>query len=175
MSYRLTLALLAVLAVAIGSVYLLGGEDAPAPRVQDPFFYDVLAESINAVEITHHSTKQAFLWSPDREAWVFDEPSQPLVYSERWGGVPLLLSGPTVNRILTESAEDVGRYLLDEPPTTIRVGLDDGESIVIWLGADTPDRRNYYAMREGSSQLVLIDHLWGDVLIKLATDPPYEP
>ncbi len=83
--------------------------------------------------------------------------------------------GPTVNRILTESAEDVGRYLLDEPPTTIRVGLDDGESIVILLGTDTPDRRNYYAMREGSSQIVLIDHLWGDVLIELATDPPYEP
>ena len=172
MNAKLTLAFVLVLAV-IGAYVLvrgLGGE--PPPIETETFIYDIDERAITLVEITNLGDSQRFVRDDARGQWVFDDEQRAPVLQDRWGGIPLLLAGPRVQRVLAVDDADLGRYGLDEPTTTIHVGLNSGETVTILLGIPTPDGVNHYAKRKGATQIALVDRSWGDVLVRLVTDPP---
>ena len=172
MNARLAMALVLVLAV-IGAYVLVRGLGGDPPPVEtETFIYDIDERAITLVEITNLGSSQRFVRDDVRGQWVFDDEQRTTVQQDRWGGIPLLLAGPRVQRVLAVDDADLGRYGLDEPATTIHVGLNSGETVTILMGILTPDGVNHYAKREGATQIALIDRSWGDVLVRLVTDPP---
>lgn len=166
--------LLIVLGVAGGFVVAQQLGEEPIPAASDWFFYDVDEKAISMIEITHLGDTQRFIRDSAVSGWVFDDEAQSRVSAFRWGGIPLLLAGPRVDRFLEVNDNDLARYGLDVPPTVFRVGMEDGLTFAVHVGILTPDGVNQYAMHEGASQVVLVDSSWAEVLVRLVTDPPYD-
>lgn len=175
MKGRQVLALLIVLGMVGGIVVAQQLSKETIPAASDWYFYDIDEKAISLVEITHLGDTQRFIHDPSNAAWVFDNEALSPVSYDRWGGIPLLLAGPRVDRFLDANADDLARYGLDLPPTVIRVGMDGGPPFALHVGILTPDGVNQYAMHEGASQVLLVDSSWAEVLVKLVTEPPYNP
>ena len=177
MNYRLTIALVILLALVIGITFVIvsGGDDDP-DRVRVPrlFFYQVDDDDIVKVVINYGGEELTFV-ADDERRWHFDTPAGEDVNIERWGGVTLLLSGPQYNRQLTTGAADLSRYGLDSPQTVITVGLKGIGDVNIRLGDKTPRGNNHYAQFQDLEPIYLVDSSWGDVIARLVTEPPHIP
>ncbi|MFQ5893345.1 MAG: DUF4340 domain-containing protein, partial [Nitrospinota bacterium] len=113
----------------------------------------------------------------DERTWAFDDPAGIPPSHTRWGGVTLLLSGPQTRRDLTATKtiiveEDRPQYGLDDPQTIVDVGLSADRQIQFRLGGTTTDGSHHYGEVIGFDELFLIASSWGDVLARLAYDPP---
>ena len=172
MNARLALALVLVLATVGAYVLVQGFSDEPPLVATETFIYDIDDRAITLVEITNLGSSQRFVRDDVEGGWVFDDERRAPVQQDRWGGITLLLAGPRVNRVLAVDDADLGRYGLDEPTTTIYVGLASGQTVTVSLGILTPDGVSHYAKREGSTQIALVDKSWGEVLVRLVTEPP---
>ena len=62
-----------------------------------------------------------------------------------------------------------------DPYTVIDVKLSGEREITVELGDETPNGFYRYGMVTGYDQLYLINDSWGDVLTRLATEPPLPP
>ena len=167
--------LVLVLIVIGGFVLMQTLRNEPLPTATETFIYDIDERAIDRVEVSHLGETQRFEWDETTARWVFDDEQRTPVSQDRWGGIPLLLSGPRVNRVLAVEQANLGRYGLDDPATVIRIDLADEQTITVFLGIATPDGQNDYAVREGSPQIALVDRSWGEVLTRLVTEPPYGP
>ena len=172
---RGAVSLLIGLAVIGGYVLVQVLNEDPLPVPTETLIYSIDERDITSVEITHHGDTQRFVWDERSGGWVFDDVERSPVAQARWGGIPLLLSGPRVQRVLSVSQADLWRYGLDDPLTTIRLGLSDGLLLTVHVGIPSPDGENDYVIREGSPQIVLVDRSWHDVLARLVTAPPLAP
>ena len=177
MNLRLTIALLTVLVMVAGYIGYIELKKGHKTQEQPPFLYNVNMDSIKHVTITLGDKTEAFKYNVATQGWVFDDGTTTPVNNDRWSGVTLLLSGPRVQRILFDQYDpnDLPKYGLDNPSTEVDVTLDDGRSFQLYLGAKTPDGGNYYAIRNGSPQLALVNSSWGEVLTRLVSEPPYLP
>ena len=177
MNFRTTFILLAALILVAGYFVF---EDAPeaeeanAVGVDAPWFYTASMEDIQHIAVQVGGAEVAYT-SEGPGAWFFDEPHRPPVDLARWGGITLLLGGPQTQRVIAESLEDPAAFGLDDPAVTIDVGLKGDRNLKILLGATTPNGGFFYAQRETDPRLYLVDSLWGQVLARLAIDPPFPP
>ena len=172
MSFRTTFILLAALLLLGGYVYFIELGKRPALAPLPPEVWSVREDDIVAIEVRHRGEKTAFRKSQDGR-WQFDNTQRTEVNLERWGGIPLLVSGPRSKRLLAQEVDDLGRYGLERSSTEIVVGLNDGQRVDVLLGDKTPDELNYYVNQIGYDSVYLVDATWGDVLIRLVTEPPY--
>ena len=177
MNIRTTFILLATLILVAG--YLLledspASEDAVASGESAPWFYTTSMEDIERIAVSVGSQEAAFV-SESIGSWFFDEPQGPPVDIARWGGITLLLGGPQTKRVVRDSVDDPSLFGLDDPSITIEVDLTGDRSFKILLGATTPDGTYHYAQRQGDDRLYLVDALWGQVLSRLAINPPFPP
>lgn len=177
MSIRTTFVLLVVLLLVAG--YFLFAESKPSTTAlqqgQDaPWFYTAAMEDIRHITIQTGAAKAAF-FQTEPGSWFFDEPKDLPVDLARWGGVTLLLGGPQTRRLIADTVEreNTPSFGLDKPSTTIDVALTGDRKLRILLGATTPNGVSHYAMREGDPRLYLVDASWGQVLTRLALEPPY--
>lgn len=160
----------------IGTYVLVQALNEDPPLVPtETFIYSIDQRDITSVEITHDGNTRRFMWDEGSGEWVFDDAQRSPVAQDRWGGIPLLLSGPRVQRVLSVDEADLWRYGLDNPRTVIRLGLSNGQLLTVLIGIPSPDGENDYVMQEGSSHIVLIDQSWHGVLARLATIPPVVP
>tara|TARA_Y100000590_G_scaffold464094_1_gene632606 strand:+ start:10402 stop:11370 length:969 start_codon:yes stop_codon:yes gene_type:complete len=169
MNIRTTLVLIIALTVIGGIAYF----QSPLSDREDPnpWFYSTEMDDVIEVEIIAQGEKESFI--KYQGAWVFQgEELIPIDY-DRWGGMTLLLSGPTTSRVLADEVPSLSRYGLNNPARVFSVGLRGDRQIILKLGDITPDGYHYYAMQGDDPHLYLIDDLWVNVLSKLATDPPY--
>lgn len=166
-----------LIGLAVIGIYVLVqvSNEEPPPVPTETFVYSIEQRDIASVEITHDGDTLRFVWDEHSGGWVFDDTERSPVAGDRWGGIPLLLSGPRVQRVLSVEQTELWRYGLDEPRTTIRLGLSDGQLLTVHIGIPSPDGENDYVMREGSPQIVLIDRSWHEVLARLVTAPPFAP
>ena len=175
MSLRTTLALV-VAAVIVGVIAYVNpfakGEEEKRER---PWFYLVAEDDIESVGVGHQGNQVEFI-KIARNQWEFVEPTGIPPAHFRWGGVVLLLSGPQTNRDLTITAptiDDRAQYGLENPVTTVNVSLTRGRELEFRMGDKTTDGRHYYGEVLGFPQLFLIANEWGNVISRLAADPPY--
>lgn len=174
MNIRATAVLLVVLGVVAGYFYFVGapsGDSGPAPTPRTPWFYSADMDDVEGLVIEASGAKETFVLTPS--GWLFDGPKRIPVDLARWGGMTLLVSGPQTSRVLTEAEVDLAQYGLADPPITIGVTLRGDRRIDVRLGDVTPNGENHYAMQGDDPGLYLVDSLWGLVLAKLATEPPY--
>lgn len=166
-----------VLLLLVGGYVLLAEErieDTEVVGFESPQFYTVTESDINHITIETGKSVRSFLRS-NEGPWLFDEPNGPPVDLARWGGVTLLLGGPDTQRLLSENVENLAEYGLDEPSITIDFLLTGERKERILLGSTTRNGLFHFAMREGDPQLYMVSALWGQVLARLAIEPPYPP
>lgn len=168
-----TAVLLAVLVIVAGLWFFVLRDMGEEPEPDDNFwFYKVEEDDIEFIGITTEDTMGAFSYR-EGEGWFFDGEKQPPVDLARWGGVTLVLSGPRARRVLAEEIEDYNTYGLDPPSTVLDLGLSGDRSLQLYLGKLTPDGTGYYAYQRDDESLYVIESIWGQVLRRLAFEPPY--
>ena len=176
MNVRLTI-LLAVLAVMIGATWAIieftdvvyRGE----PEPDEPWLFHIEPSDITRIEVAYKEDSIEFARDGGSSQWlIIGDPSYP-VFSQRWGGVPLLLSGPRVNRGLKTNIDDGSQYGLEPPESVVRVSDFAGNTFEFHMGIPTPDGDNQYARLVGDNALYTVPAIWAEVVNRLAHDPPW--
>jgi len=171
MNIRHTFVLAVVLALTAGYLLLAPPGTRGTPQEGPTWFYITDEGDIVALEVEHRGQRETFL--RQGEDWFFQSPPNLPVNLDRWGGILLLASGPRSRRLLLEAVEDPAHYGLDPPQGRITLRLRDDRSLTVLMGDLTPDGSGQYVMLEGSPRLFVVDAGWGQVLGRLATEPPY--
>ena len=171
MNYRVSFILVVLVAIVGGYVVLFQLGDTEPVEPQSPWVYDITFGDITGVKVTHRDDTQTFIRS--ESGWVFAD-SGELVDNDRWGGVPLLLTGPRSSRVLEEEVQDPASFGLDPPLTHIVVTLRSDRGIDLFIGDKTPDAGSSYVMVDGSETLFTAPSDWTDVLTRLVTEPPHQ-
>ena len=174
MKFRTTIALVVIALVAGVFVYINPFEKEEESQEKPPWFYQIALEDIEAIGVTHNEASVRFVKTPEK-TWAFVEPEGIPPDHMRWGGLPFLLTGPQTRRDLLPSnatIDDPAEYGLDNPSAIIDVDLAFDRVLQFRLGDATTDGDHYYGQISGFSQLFLISALWGDVVTRLADEPP---
>ena len=177
MSLRLSLVLVVIFAVAAIAVAAFVRNAPEGPReTLPPYFYTLDDTDITAISIVAGGNSIASHVRPEGEnvrRWYFDDPADIPVDVNRWGGITVLLSGPRTRRVLKDRFDNPATYGLDDPQIIVQVTLRDDAKATIHIGNETPDGVSHYVRQTGRPELLLVDASWGEVLARLANDPPY--
>jgi hypothetical protein len=153
-------------------------DDEPDP---DPtlFLWSVDMEELQhmVISLPREDMSESFAKHEDRY-WYFDDPPGPQVDNDRWGGgIPLLLSGPAANRLITEGAteEQLAVYGFNQPSMEITLTMENTDTLTINLGDSAPDGMSYYIKIAELNDIYTVDYTWYDVLEQLVLEPPYPP
>ena len=149
---------------------------------KSPWFYQVSFEDIISIEVNAEGNTERFIKN-DRDAWVFERLDGIPPSHTRWGGIVLLVSGPQTRRDLTSGFEegfatvratidDPAEYGLDQPTLVVKLGLTADRELEFRLGDKTTDGNHHYGQVIGFEELFLIADIWGEVLARLANEPP---
>ena len=176
MNLRLSILLLVTLLIFGGTFLVLRFTDSNEPKNTSPWLYRIDEGDIVALELVYQGEKISFFRSPASLSWYIAgepgvSPDIP-VFQQRWGGTPLLLSGPRVTRPLSDTIEDAAEFGLDPPETAVTVFDRYGNTIEFHLGIPTPDNENQYARLVGNDALFTVPIEWAQVVNRLAFDPP---
>ena len=176
MSLRLSLTLVVICAAAaIAVAWYVRNAPEEAREALSPYFYALDDTDITNVSIV--TGGNVVSWhvrhEEDINRWYFDDPKDIPVDTNRWGGITVLLGGPRTKRILRQEIGDPAAFGLRDPQTEIQVTLRDSSILVLHIGDETPDGESHYIRQVGMPQLWSIDASWGQVLARLATEPPY--
>ncbi|MFC2040996.1 DUF4340 domain-containing protein [Chloroflexota bacterium] len=172
---------LLLILIVLGGVFYYTSRPQPAPPPEPQLFvWLVEMDDIKHIEISlpKENKSQSFIKisEEDKFPWYFDDPQRSNVDAERWGGgIPLLLSGPGADRIISEntSEEKLAEFGLIEPQMEIVLTLENGETLKIKVGDSTPDGHAYYVQAPDSSDVATVDYTWYGVLERLVKEPPY--
>ena len=170
--------IMALAVAALGVVFYFASRPAPPPPViPRPFVWSVDMDQLKKMVISLPRSGKSQAWvEHDDKYWYFDQPQGPKVDMTRWGGgVPLLLSGPGANRLITENVTDeqMKLYGLADPLMRIELTLQNGDTIDIMVGDATPDGQGYYIRRANAQGVYTVDYTWYGVLEGLVLNPPY--
>ena len=173
------LVLLAVLILLGGYYYATRPKPAP-PAPARLYAWRIDMEKIERIELRlpREGEGQAFVKIPsgDQFPWFFAGPKRAKVDPDRWGGgIPLLLSGPGIEKIISRQAneEKLAELGLAKPQMEIALTLGDGQTLRVKIGDPTPDGRAYYVQSPYSTEVALVDASWFEVLKRLVKEPPY--
>ena len=174
MNWKFTIALV-ILAAAIGAVAYINpfeGEEERADK--SPWFYQVSFDDIIKIKVQSGENVESFT-KIGEGSWVFDRLEGIPPSHLRWGGIVLLVSGPQTRRdfsTVRPVIDDPAQYGLDDPGLIVNLGLTGDRELEFRLGDKTTDGNHNYGQVIGFPQLFLIADLWGDVLARLAHEPP---
>jgi len=178
MNVRLTL-LLVVLLVVIGGLVaitqvLRGGNAAD----RDSRLYRLSSSELNQIVVTRGEETITFLREGD-EWFINDiERGKVGVDIQRWGGIPVLLGGPTTSKTITpEEGQtiDLTAYGVEPPKTRVHVSTSRNQEVDVLIGDATPDTTGYYVKVVGTDILYVVNSSWVDVINRLVNEPPYPP
>jgi hypothetical protein len=128
-----------------------------------------------AISLPPEGKNEAWVKHEDKY-WYFDKPEGPKVNMKRWGGgIPLLLSGPGAERLITSESTDeqLEIYGLKDPKMKIDLVLENEDTINIAVGDNTPDGQASYVKLVDSRDVYTVHHTWYEVLERLVLEPPY--
>ena len=174
MNWKFTIALV-IVAAAIGAVAYFNpfqGEEERADK--SPWFYQVSFDDIIRIKVRSGDNVESFT-KIGEGSWVFDRLEGIPPSHLRWGGIVLLVSGPQTRRdfsTVRPVIDDPAQYGLDDPGLIVNLGLTGDRELEFRLGDKTTDGDHTYGQVIGFPQLFLIADLWGDVLARLANEPP---
>ena len=183
MNVRLTIVLILVLViigglVAVTQVLRDSSDDGPERKAR---LYRI--DSGDLVEIGLSQEQQSIVFvavsSPDgNREWFIEEESgeNAPVNIQKWGGIPILVGGPSVIRDLSEDEEalDLATYGLEAPRRHIYLTLKSGARIDVEVGDDTPTGEGYYVKVANTQPLYIVTKEWIDVIMGLLAEPPYQ-
>ena len=114
MNLRLSILLVVVLLIFGGTFLILKVTDNNRPDLSRPWLYRIDEGDIIALELVHKGEEISYFRSPASLDWYISKDSDDEldipVFQQRWGGTPLLMSGPRVTRPLSDSVEDLASF-----------------------------------------------------------------
>ncbi|MFC1949190.1 DUF4340 domain-containing protein [Chloroflexota bacterium] len=180
MRLRNILILVAILLALGGYVYFSNMPEPPEEEEPRPFVWIIDMNDIQhiTVSLPREGKSESFIKVEQDEQfpWFFDDAERSEVDIDRWGGgIPLLLSGPGADRIISENTSDekLAEFGLVEPLMRITLTLIDGRIMNIDVGDKTPNEQNNYVKAPGTRDVALVYYGWCDVLERLVLEPPY--
>jgi len=176
MNLRLSILLVAVLIIFGGTFLVLRFIDSSERKESSPWLYLIDQGSIVKLEVAYSGEAVKYYRNPASRDWYIEgnpagNPDIP-VFQQKWAGTTLLLSGPRVNRELSDTIDNPAEFGLDPPETEVKVIDRDGNEVSFHLGIPTPDNRNQYARLVGDDSLFTVPIEWAQVVSDLAIDPP---
>ena len=173
--------LLLILAVLGGTYYAVSRPRPAAPEQPKEYVWLIEQEEIDRITISlprEDVAPQSFIRikQEDKFPWFFDDENRSPVDSERWGGgIPLLLSGPGADRVISNNAtaQKLAEFGLAQPRMVIVLELTSKETMTIDVGDRTPDLNNYYVKAPGTNAVATVDYTWYQVLERIVKEPPY--
>lgn len=176
MNLRLSFLLVVVLVIFGGTFLVLRFTDSNEPKESSTWLYRINEGSLVNFEVVYQGDSVNYYRNPASLDWYIKgspEGSADIpVYQQRWGGTPLLLSGPRVTRPLSDSIDDPAEFGLGPPETQVKIFDRSGNEIEFHLGIPTPDNQNQYARLVGADALFTVPIEWAQVVNRLAFDPP---
>ena len=164
--------LVVALVVIGGTVWIVQSQRTSTRTVQLPWLWKVGLEDITNITVTHEGDTVSY--GSRGDDWVIEDGNDTPVFMDKWSGMTLILSGPRPDRILSTTVEDPAKYGLDPPATVVNVTDRSGQTVDFQLGDPTPDGENRYIWMS-TGGLSTIPNIWGEVVAKLVTQPPYPP
>ena len=172
MNLRLSILLVVVLIIFGGTFLVLrftDSNDRGDPRI---WLYRIDEGSLVKMEVVHQGEAVSYYRDPGGRTWYIEGDPDVPVFQQRWGGTPLLLSGPGVTRPLSDTIENPAGFGLEPPETAVTIIDRSGNEIVFHMGIPTPDNKNQYARLVGDNTLFTVPLEWAQVVNRLAIDPP---
>ena len=105
--------IMAVVLIALGVFfYFTSQPEPPEPVEPRPFVWSVEMEELQHMKISLPPEEKSEAWVKHEDRyWYFDYPDGPKVNMKRWGGgIPLLLSGPGAERLITADSTSDACY-----------------------------------------------------------------
>ena len=175
--------ILLIILLALGGYFYFSNTPQPPPKSEPRvFLWNIEMGEIQHIEIRlpREGKSEAFINIPEKDKfpWHFDDPQKSKVDVARWGGgIPLLLSGPGIERVIAKNAteEELAEFGLTQPQMELALTLEDGDILNIIVGDRTPDGDAFYVQGPHSNDVALVDYTWYGVLERLVKDPPYAP
>ena len=177
MRLRNILILLAILLV-VGGYFYFSSIPKPATKPEAQLFvWMIEMDDLQHIEIRLplEGKSEAFIKEADR-LWYFDDLQRSSVNMTRWGGgIPLLLSGPGVDRVIAKNAteEKLAEFGLTQPRMEIALTLTDKSILNIKVGDNTPSSNAFYIQVPDSNDVAIVDITWYQVIERLVIEPPY--
>ena len=179
MNFRLTILLVAVLAIVGASAAYYWANKSDEDHVPREWLYKISDSDIVEIEVTYREDHVKFVKNspPGSSSWIWlidgDPPVQ--VYGPKWSGTPFLLGGPQIERELLEAKEPLASYGLDPPESIIKVTEKGGHVFEFHLGDTTPDANSQYVRLTTETSIFTVAEMWARVINELAVNPPYTP
>ena len=102
-----------------------------------------------------------------------DEIEGGLVAREKWDSILPDLEAPPIPLPPESAPEDLATYGLDPAETKVRITLRTGKTINLKMGSTTSDGEGRYVQREEEEDVFAVPENWAQLIINLATEPPY--
>lgn len=173
MNVRLSVLLVVILGLIGGSVYITQELSTKEREPRPDWLYRIDIEDITSISVTTSGGNMSYVHDGDQ--WIIKDGNDTPVFIDKWAGTTLLLSGPRSDRLLAEEIDDPAKYGLEPPQTEVTVVDQNGLPLTFHLGSTTSDGSQRYTRLVGSGRLFTVAAIWGDVVSKLATEPPYAP
>ena len=173
MNVRFSILLIVVLALIGGTVFITRELSSKERREPQPWLFKLNLDDISHISVSHQDKRVDYALKGGQ--WVIEDGNDTPVFTDRWAGTTLLLSGPRSSRALADHIDDAAKYGLDPPRTKVEILDKTGLPLEFHLGDPTPDGDNWYARVAGSDRLFTVASVYGKVVARLATEPPYPP
>ena len=178
MNIRITFALIGVLilVIIVGVLVTVNRGRSTPTQVSPPAgaIYQVPEDSLRTITITYKDARVFFVRDA-QGTWHFDTTDGEVVNQTRWGGIPLLLSGPQYQRLLLGNPTDLTPYGLQTPQTVVNLTLTGNLKTNFKIGDLTPNGDNYYVQASDEPTIYLVDKSFPDVFQRLVDEPPHQP
>ena len=177
MNLRLSILLVVVLLIFGGAFLVVRLTGSEATTDKRPWLYRMDEASIVHIAVSHGGNTVNYDRQPGSGDWYIqgNEQGEPdiLVFNPKFGGTPLLVSGPKVSRVLKASIKNPAGFGLEPPQTRVQVTDRAGNMVEFHMGGPTPDLDQQYAILVGNPGLFTLPKAWADVINRLALEPPY--
>lgn len=180
MDRRVTLALVVILALLGGYIwYTFLREGAPPVTAQTPVptTLPVLSfqpDQVTGLEVDDLQNKTTIQLTHAGDKWTMQSPAQGDADETRIGTFLFDLSDVTAHKGFP-NASNLKDYGLSPASYQVKVTLQSGSPLTIQIGAQNPDKNNYYALKSGDSTVYLIPSTVGDSVKEFSAQPPYTP
>ncbi|MBD3265934.1 DUF4340 domain-containing protein [bacterium] len=118
-------------------------------------------------EVTIHRPQTVLKGVKEGEQWKLVEPLQAKGDASTWNNIAQTIAGGKRERVIEEQPEDLSIFgLADSSLQVTLAGIDGATATTLVFGKETPVSGKYYAMIEGTSDVVTVPSYWQNISSK---------
>lgn len=176
MKFRTTYLLLFVFIALLGYVYVFEINKKPADKPEDrsTWVLTLSAADVQQISITDQGRSATYVRGGE-DIWFIDAVGGPEADALRVGSIVASLAGLRSSRVLTDTAEGLAAYGLQNPGMTVTMLAGESQRETLLVGAKNPQGSSFYAQTKGNAAVHLVYASLIDDLKRLVTEPAYQP